>query len=101
KCSKAWGKEGSGTGEFDTPHSSAMDSRGRLFVADRGNNRIQIFDQEGRFLDQWKQFGRPSGVFIDKNDTIYVADSQSNATQNPGLKEASGLGAPRTARSRR
>ena len=92
KFIKAWGKKGSGTGEFDTPHSIAMDSRGRLFVADRGNNRIQIFDQEGRFLDQWKQFGRPSGVFIDKNDTIYVADSQSNATQNPGFKRGIRVG---------
>jgi len=92
KFIKAWGKKGAGPGEFDTPHSIAMDSRGRLFVGDRGNNRIQIFDQEGRFLDQWKQFGRPSGVFIDKNDTIYVADSQSNATQNPGFKRGVRIG---------
>jgi sugar lactone lactonase YvrE len=82
---KAWGKRGSAPGEFDTPHSLAMDSRGRIFVADRGNSRIQIFDQDGRFLDQWKQFGRPSGVFIDKNDAMYVADSQSNNKQNPGF----------------
>jgi sugar lactone lactonase YvrE len=85
KFIKAWGKRGSAPGEFDTPHSIAMDSRGRLFVADRSNNRIQIFDQDGKFLDQWKQFGRPSGVFIDRNDTIYVADSQSNSKQNPGF----------------
>jgi len=83
---KSWGKKGTGPGEMDTPHSIAMDSRGRLFVADRANSRIQIFDQDGRFLDQWKQFGRPSGVFIDKKDNIYVADSQSNATLNPGFK---------------
>jgi sugar lactone lactonase YvrE len=82
---KAWGKRGSGPGEFDTPHSLAIDSRGRIFVGDRGNSRIQIFDQDGRFLDQWKQFGRPSGVFIDKNDAMYVADSQSNSKQNPGF----------------
>jgi len=81
---KAWGTRGSGPGEFDTPHSIAIDSRGRIFVADRGNSRIQIFDQDGRFLDQWKQFGRPSGVFIDRNDNMYVADSQSNSKQNPG-----------------
>lgn len=92
KFIKAWGKRGSGPGEFDTPHSIAMDSRGRLFVADRGNSRIQIFDQEGRFLDQWKRFGRPSGVFIDKKDTIYVADSQSNATQNPGFNRGIRVG---------
>jgi streptogramin lyase len=85
KFVKAWGKNGSGPGEFNVPHSIAMDSRGRIFVADRSNSRLQIFDQNGTFLDQWKQFGRPSGVYIDKNDMIYVADSQSNATQNPGF----------------
>ena len=69
-----------------------MDSRGRIFVADRGNNRIQIFDQDGRFLDQWKQFGRPSGVFIDANDTIYVADSQSNSRTNPGYTRGIRIG---------
>jgi sugar lactone lactonase YvrE len=89
---KAWGKRGKGPGEFDTPHAMAIDSQGRIFVADRGNNRIQIFDQDGRFIDQWKQFGRPSGVFIDSNDTIYVADSQSNATQNPGFKRGIRIG---------
>jgi sugar lactone lactonase YvrE len=89
---KAWGKLGAGPGEFNVPHSIAMDSRGRIFVADRGNNRLQIFDQDGKFIDQWKQFGRPSGVYIDRNDTIYVADSQSNATQNPGYKRGIYIG---------
>ena len=56
-----------------------MDSQGRLFVADRQNNRIQIFDQDGKFLDQWTQFSRPSGIYIDKNDVIYVADSESES----------------------
>jgi NHL repeat len=75
---KSWGKKGIGAGEFDAPHTLAFDSRGRLFVGDRQNNRIQIFDQEGRFLDQWFQFGRPSGIYIDtRTDTIYVADSES------------------------
>jgi sugar lactone lactonase YvrE len=92
KFIKAWGKRGKGPGEFDTPHAMAMDSRGRIFVADRGNSRIQIFDQDGRFIDQWKQFGRPSGVYIDKNDTIYVADSQSNAAQNPGYTRGIRIG---------
>ena len=92
KFIKAWGKLGAGPGEFNVPHSIAMDSRGRIFVADRSNSRLQIFDQDGKFIDQWKQFGRPSGVFIDKNDTIYVADSQSNATQNPGFKRGIRIG---------
>src|SRR5436309_155413 len=79
KLIKSWGKLGTGPGDFDQPHSLAMDSRGRLFVGDRNNNRIQIFDQDGKFLAEWKQFSRPRGVYIDKNDTIYVADSESES----------------------
>ncbi len=79
KFVKAWGKKGSAAGEIDIPHALAMDLRGRLFLGDRQNNRIQIFDQDGNYLDQWLQFSRPSGVFIDKNDMIYVADSESES----------------------
>jgi len=79
KFIKTWGKKGSAPGEFDIPHSLAFDSKGRLFVADRGNNRIQIFDQDGNFIDQWAQFSRPSGIYIDKKDMIYVADSESGS----------------------
>ena len=89
---KAWGKRGTAPGEFNLPHSMTMDSRGRLFVADRTNNRIQIFDQDGTFLDQWKQFGRPSGVFIDRKDILYVTDSQSNSKQNPGYTRGIRIG---------
>ncbi len=74
---KAFGHRGTGPGEFESPHSLAMDSQGRLFVGDRGNARIQIFDQDGNYLDDWTQFGRPSGIYIDANDVLYVADSQS------------------------
>ena len=81
---KEWGKLGSATGEFRTPHALAFDSRGRLFVADRGNHRVQIFDQEGRFLDAWEQFSRVSGLFIDRNDTVYAIDSESDATRHAG-----------------
>jgi DNA-binding beta-propeller fold protein YncE len=78
KFIKSWGKKGMGPGEFDAPHTLAFDSRGRLFVGDRQNNRIQLFDQDGTFIAQWFQFGRPSGIYIDKRtDTIYVADSES------------------------
>ncbi len=79
KFIKTWGMKGSAPGEIDIPHTLAMDSRGRLFLGDRQNNRIQIFDQNGTFLDQWFQFSRPSGVFIDRNDIIYVADSESES----------------------
>jgi len=92
KFIKAWGKHGKGAGEFEVPHGLAFDSRGRLFVADRGNNRIQIFDQEGKFLEEWKQFSRPSGIYIDKSDVIYVADSESNSKTNPGWKRGIRVG---------
>jgi sugar lactone lactonase YvrE len=98
KFIKAWGKKGSGPSEFDAPHGLAMDSAGRLFVADRSNNRIQIFDQDGKFLAEWRQFGRPSGVFIDKNDIIYVADSQSTEKTNPGFKQGIRIGSVKDAR---
>ena len=86
------GKLGSAPGEFRNPHSLAFDSRGRLFVADRGNHRIQIFDQDGKFLDQWKQFGRTSAVFIDRNDMLYAIDSESTATRHPGWKTGVRIG---------
>jgi sugar lactone lactonase YvrE len=79
KFIKAFGKFGTGPGEFDQPHALAMDSRGRLFVGDRNNNRVQVLDQDGRFIAEWKQFSRPSGLYIDRNDTLYVADSESES----------------------
>jgi DNA-binding beta-propeller fold protein YncE len=92
KYIKEWGKKGSGPGEFDTLHSMAMDSKGRLFIADRGNSRIQIFDQDGKFIAEWKQFGRPSGLYITKNDTLYSVDSQSDDKTNPGAKRGIRIG---------
>ena len=62
----------------DCSHSLAMDSQGRIFVADRGNSRIVIFDQDGKKITEWKQFGRPSGLYIDRNDVLYSADSESS-----------------------
>ena len=88
----AWGHKGSGQSEFDTPHGLAMDSAGRIYVADRSNDRLQIFDQDGKFIAEWKQFGRPSGVFIDKNDMIYVADSQSGEKFNKSFKQGIRIG---------
>ncbi len=66
-----------------------------MFVGDRNNNRIQIFDQDGRFIDQWKQFSRPSGIYITKDDTIYVADSESWGPDNPGWKKGIRVGSAR------
>ncbi len=79
KLIKMWGKKGTGPNEYDQPHALAMDSKGRLFVGDRNNNRIQILDQDGKYLAEWTQFSRPSGIFIDAHDTIYVGDSESES----------------------
>ncbi|MBI3513165.1 MAG: hypothetical protein HY060_03745, partial [Proteobacteria bacterium] len=95
KFVKAWGRKGAGPGELDTPHALAIDSRGRLFVGDRANSRIQIFDQDGKLLDEWRQFGRPSGVFIDRNDMLYVADSQTKDAScgaNPACRQGVRIG---------
>jgi sugar lactone lactonase YvrE len=92
KFIKSWGKKGTSNDELDSPHTIAMDSRGRLFVGDRGNNRIQIFDQNGRYLDTWRQFGRPSGIAITPDDTIYVADSESWGPDQPDWKKGIRIG---------
>jgi hypothetical protein len=93
---KQWGSHGSGPGHFEMPHTLAMDSQGRLFVGDRGNDRIQIFDQDGNLLGIWTQFSRPSGVFIDQHDIIYVADSESREAvgygHHPGWKRGIRIG---------
>jgi sugar lactone lactonase YvrE len=82
KLIKTWGQFGDGPDDFNQPHALAFDSKGRLFVGDRSNNRIKIFDQDGRLLDTWYQFSRPSGVFIDRDDNLYVADSESQSVGN-------------------
>jgi len=107
KFIKAFGAHGRKPGEFMGPHGVAFDSRGRLFVADRSNNRIQIFDQNMNVVDTWTHFGRPSGLWILKDDTLIVSDSESNqriggaadapegggnAIRNPGWKNGIRIG---------
>ncbi len=74
---QAIGRLGGGPGEFAGPHALAFDSAGRLFVADRSNNRIQIFDENLEFVDEWRHFSRPSGITILDDDTLVVSDSES------------------------
>lgn len=85
KFIREFGKRGAATdGEFLQPHGLAFDAKGRLFVADRSNNRIQILDAETfKTLDTWYQFSRLSGIFIDKNDMLYGADSESGSVNPP------------------
>jgi DNA-binding beta-propeller fold protein YncE len=82
KYLREFGKKGTGPVEFDQPHALAFDSKERLFVGDRSNNRIQILDKNGKFIEEWTQFSRPSGIYIDRNDMIYVADSESGSVGN-------------------
>ena len=96
KFIKAWGRTGYAPGEFRTLHALAIDARGRVFAADRGNNRIQIFDQEGKHLSTWLQFGTPSGIAFDDKDQIYVADSESDNVTNPGFEQGIRIGDAKT-----
>ena len=80
---KEWGQIGTMHGEFRTPHALAFDSQGRLFVADRGNHRIEIFDQDGNYLDSRYMYGRISGLFITEDDMLYAIDSESSTTSHP------------------
>ena len=72
----SWGRLGSGPGEFEVPHAIAIDARGRVLVGDRDNGRIQLFDQNGRFLAQWTQFGAPSGFHLVDGEMLYVAHAE-------------------------
>lgn len=92
------GEFGPGPGQFRVPHAMAFDSQGRLFVADRGNSRIQIFDSDYRFVAEWRQFGRPNDVFIDQSDTMYVLDSESGDERNPGMRRGVYIGSARDGR---
>ena len=79
---KEWGQIGTLHGEFRSPHALAFDSQGRLLVADRGNHRIEIFDQEGNYLDSRYAYGRISGLFITEDDMLYAIDSESSMTSH-------------------
>ena len=81
---KEWGEIGFRPGQFRTPHAMEFDSQGRLYVADRGNHRIQIFDQDGSLLEIYTQYSRISGLFITDDDTLYAIDSESGVNNHPG-----------------
>jgi sugar lactone lactonase YvrE len=97
KFIRTFGTRGGGDGQLFSPHALAFDSNDHLYVADRGNSRVVVFDKDGGFLAAWKQFGRPSGVAVDKNDLLYVIDSQSSdmpgaANYNPGCRRGIRIG---------
>jgi len=82
---KTWGHKGSEPGNFDEPHDIFIGgSQNHVYVADRKNSRIQVFDQEGNFLVAWTQFGQPSSVFVDKDDTLYAGVSFADPAAKKG-----------------
>jgi len=90
KFVKAWGTRGTGPGQFSLPHAITLDSQGRLYVADRNNVRIQVFDQDGRFIDQWTNLLVPWGLWITQNDKIWVCGS----SPMPWREKDGALGCP-------
>jgi DNA-binding beta-propeller fold protein YncE len=86
------GKTGTGPGEFRTPHAVEFDSRGQLVVADRHNHRVQVLTKEGKFVAEFHEFGRTSGLAIDRNDVIYTADSESTERVHPGWQRGIRIG---------
>ena len=89
----SWGEPGSGPGQFRLPHGIAVDRQGNVYVADRENSRIQLFDADGKFLEEWKDVARPCQVFIDADQDVYVAELGFRAGMWPGTM-APDAGAP-------
>jgi len=87
-----WGQIGALHGEFRTPHALAFDSQGRLWVADRGNHRIEIFDQQGNYIGSRYQYGRISGIYIKGDDTVYAIDSESDPIRHVGWSNGIRIG---------
>jgi DNA-binding beta-propeller fold protein YncE len=81
----SWGEPGGDYGEFNLPHGIAVDASGRVYVCDRENSRVQIFDADGGFLECWDWLGRPTDIFIDRDQTIYIAELGFFVGNRPNL----------------
>jgi DNA-binding beta-propeller fold protein YncE len=77
KLLKQWGTKGTGDGQFNLPHAVCLDAKGRVYVGDRENRRVQVFDAEGTFLAKWTEAGAPFGLFL-TGDRLFVADGYAN-----------------------
>lgn len=90
---KTWGHKGAAPGDFNEPHDIFIGgSQNHVYVADRGNSRIQVFDQDGNFIAAWKQFGQPSSVFVGKDDTIYVGAAFADPAAQKGVLRGIAVG---------
>jgi hypothetical protein len=83
KFIKSWGATGAGSGQFNTPHSIAVDARGNVYVADMGNQRIQVFDNDGTFKSEIKNVGAPRAICISPGAHQFLYASNSNPTEDP------------------
>ena len=70
---RSWGGKGTGPGQFDVAHSIVVDSTGMVYVADRQNRRLQVFDLDGKFIKEWKYAGLPCGLYLDSSQQMYLA----------------------------
>jgi len=97
---KQWGggvgSEGSLPLQFNDPHDIQIDADGRLYIADRGNQRVQVLDKDGAFITRWTQFGKPSAIAFDDKGNIYVADGMSDGRWNPGWDRGIRIGDVKT-----
>jgi len=93
---RAWGKFGDGPGEFNLPHTIAVDGQGRVYVGDRENERVQIFDADGRFLREWKGIGYPYGLVITPDQHVWMSDGGYDriVELDPGGKILGAIGEP-------
>jgi sugar lactone lactonase YvrE len=73
-----WGELGNGPGQFDLVHGLAVDREHRVYVGDRANNRIQVFTENGEFIEEWPDISDPVGVFIDEHDAVWVTSARLN-----------------------
>lgn len=87
-----WGRIGTLHGEFRTPHALEFDSQGRLWIADRGNHRIEIYDQQGNYLESRYAYGRISGIYITDEEMVYAIDSESTMTNHPNWSDGIRIG---------
>ena len=94
KFIKAWGHLGTEPGCFSIPHSIVCDSKGRLYVADRNNVRIQVFNSEGRLLDVWRDVVTPWGLWLSPQDEIWVCGSSPMVWVNDPKYPKAPLGCP-------
>jgi DNA-binding beta-propeller fold protein YncE len=89
---KYWGGRGDRQGQLNTPHALAVDSRGRVWVCDRGNKRLQVFDADGAFLEQLTQFGTPASIYISADDTLFVAAGEPENSVTIGTADGKVIG---------